>query len=149
MNCVLYFQAPGNNNVNNVAFLGLPFLFFLSTFPIITVDIRFMWLQCCSFNCLCTENIRVVKFGIQIESDWPQMGQMWTFKRPESVHFGSPSQKVLKLILKRPRFVPSVANLTIFVCQIWHPWITLASLPTAVPDRVNISQWTSVELLIS
>ena len=31
-----------------------------------------------------------------------------------SVHFGSPSQNVLKLILKSPRFVPIWANLILF-----------------------------------
>ena len=30
------------------------------------------------------------KFGIQIESDWPQMGQIWDFLRSVSVEFGSP-----------------------------------------------------------
>ena len=44
------------------------------------------------------------KFCIQIGSDWPQMGQIWGFLRSVSVHFGSPSQNVLKLILKSPRF---------------------------------------------
>ena len=28
-----------------------------------------------------------VKFGIQIGSDWPQMGQIWDFLRSVSVHF--------------------------------------------------------------
>ena len=47
---------------------------------------------------------RVVKFAIQIGSDWPQMGmgQIWDFLRSVSVHFGSSSQNVLKLILKFP-----------------------------------------------
>ena len=43
------------------------------------------------------------KFVIQIKSDWPEMGQMWDFKRSLSVHFGS---NVLKLTLKSSRFVP-------------------------------------------
>ena len=34
------------------------------------------------------------------------MGQMWDFLISVSVHFGSQSQNVLKLILKSPRFVP-------------------------------------------
>ena len=44
----------------------------------------------------------------QSGSDWLQMGQilMWDFLRSVSVHFGSPSQNVLKQILKSPRFVP-------------------------------------------
>ena len=33
---------------------------------------------------------RDVKFGIQIGSDWPQMGQIWDFLRSVSVHFGEP-----------------------------------------------------------
>ena len=44
----------------------------------------------------------------------PQMGQIWDFLRSVSVHFGSPSQNVLKLILKSPKFVTFVANLTQF-----------------------------------
>ena len=50
--------------------------------------------------------------GIHNGSDWPQMGQIWGLLRSVSVHFGSPSQNVLKLILKSPRFVPFCANLT-------------------------------------
>ena len=45
-------------------------------------------------------------------SDRPQMGQIWDFLRSVSVDFGSVSQNVLKLILKRPRFVPFGTNLT-------------------------------------
>ena len=32
--------------------------------------------------------IRAVKFCIQIESDWPEMRQIWDFLRSVSVHFG-------------------------------------------------------------
>ena len=32
-----------------------------------------------------------VKFGIQIGSDWPQMGQIWDFLISVSVHFDSAS----------------------------------------------------------
>ena len=39
---------------------------------------------------------------------------MWDFLRSVSVHFGSVSQNVLKLILKSPTFVPFGANLTKF-----------------------------------
>ena len=60
---------------------------------------------------------RDVRFGIQIVSDWPQMGQIWDFLRSVSVHFGSASQNVLKLILKYPTFVPFEANLTHFVAK--------------------------------
>ena len=42
------------------------------------------------------------------------MGQIYDFLRSVSVHFGSASQNVLKLILKSPRFVPFGANLTQF-----------------------------------
>ena len=48
---------------------------------------------------------RDIKFGIKIGSDWLQIGQIWNFLRSVSVHFGSASQNVLKLILKSPRFV--------------------------------------------
>ena len=49
---------------------------------------------------------RNVKFGFQIGSDWPQVGQILDFfLRSVSVNFGSPSLNVLKLILKSPRFV--------------------------------------------
>ena len=34
----------------------------------------------------------------QSGSDWPQMRQIREFFRSDSVHFGSPSQKVLKII---------------------------------------------------
>ena len=43
---------------------------------------------------------------------WLQMRQILDFSRSDSVHFGSPSQNVLKLILKSPRSVPFGANLT-------------------------------------
>ena len=45
---------------------------------------------------------RDLKFDILIGSDWPEMGQVWDFLRSVSVHFGSPIQNVLKLILKVP-----------------------------------------------
>ena len=48
-----------------------------------------------------------VKFGIQIGSDWLKMRQIWDFLRSVSVHFGSSSQNVLKLILKS------------LICPIW------------------------------
>ena len=41
-----------------------------------------------------------VKFGIQIGLDLPQMGQIRDFLRSVSVHFGSASQNLIKLILK-------------------------------------------------
>ena len=44
------------------------------------------------------------------------------FKRSVSVHFGSPSQNVLKLILKSPIFVPFGPNMTQFGCQIYDHW---------------------------
>ena len=47
--------------------------------------------------------IRDVKFGFQIVSDWPQMGQIRDFLR---------SVSVLKQILISPIFVPFGANLT-------------------------------------
>ena len=37
---------------------------------------------------------RDLKFGIQIASDWPQMGQIWDFLRSVSVHFGQLSFNV-------------------------------------------------------
>ena len=43
-----------------------------------------------------------------------QIGQIWDFLRSVSVHFGSGSQNVLKLIFKSPKFVPFGANLTHF-----------------------------------
>ena len=49
------------------------------------------------------------------------MGQICDFLRSVSLHFGSPSQNVLKLILKSPRFVPFGPNLIQFGWQIWHP----------------------------
>ena len=58
------------------------------------------------------------KFSIQIGSDWPQMGQIWEFLRLVSVHFGSLSQNVLKLVLKSPTFVQFESNLSQFGCQI-------------------------------
>ena len=58
------------------------------------------------------------EFGIQIGSDWPQMGQIWEFLRSVYVHFGAGRQEVLKLILKIPRFVTLGANLTQFEFQI-------------------------------
>ena len=48
---------------------------------------------------------RDVKFGIQIGSDWARIGQIWDFLRSVSLHFGAGCQNLLKLILKRPRFV--------------------------------------------
>ena len=49
------------------------------------------------------------------------MGQIWDILRSVSVHFCPPSQNVLKLILKSPRFVPFRTNLTQFACQIKQP----------------------------
>ena len=49
-----------------------------------------------------------------IRPHWQEMGQIWEFLRSVSVHFGSASQNVLKLILKSPRFVLFVANLAQF-----------------------------------
>ena len=40
------------------------------------------------------------QYSLQMGSDWPQTGQMWDVLRSVSVHFGSPSQSVLKMILK-------------------------------------------------
>ena len=51
-------------------------------------------------NCLKLTQARDVKFGVQIGSDWPQMGQNCDFLRSVSVHFGAGRQNVLKLILK-------------------------------------------------
>ena len=41
-----------------------------------------------------------VKFGIKIESDWPQIGQIWELLRSVSVHFGAVSQKYTETDLK-------------------------------------------------
>ena len=46
------------------------------------------------------QHIRDVKFDILFGSDLPQMGQIRDFLRSVSVHFGSPRQIILKLILK-------------------------------------------------
>ena len=43
-------------------------------------------------------HILASKFG----QNAPKMEQIWDFLRSVSVHFGSPSQNVLKLILKSP-----------------------------------------------
>ena len=55
---------------------------------------------------------------VRLTQNWvwlaPKWEQIWDFLRSVSVHFGSPSQNVLKLILKRPRFVPFWAYLTQF-----------------------------------
>ena len=56
---------------------------------------------------------RDVEFGIQFWSDWHQMGQILDF-------FG-PSQKVLKMVLESPRFVPFWAHLTHFGPKSGHP----------------------------
>ena len=62
-----------------------------------------------------------VNLSIQIWSDWPRMGQICDFLRSCSVHFGSASQNVLKLILKSQRLVQFGANLTRSISQIWQP----------------------------
>ena len=49
--------------------------------------------------------------------------------RSVSVHFGSPSQNGLNLVLKSPRFVPFEANLT----QFWMPNVTSLNLTHFVP----------------
>ena len=64
---------------------------------------------------------RDAKFSIQIGSYWPRLWQIVEFLRSVSVHFGSTSQNVLKLIFKSSRFVSFGANLTTFECQILHP----------------------------
>jgi len=50
-----------------------------------------------------------------------QMGLILDSLRSVSVHFGLPSQNVLKLILKSPRFVLFVANLTHFGAKLKSP----------------------------
>ena len=70
---------------------------------------------CVYSRALCTGD---VKLCIQIGSDSPQMGQIWDFFKSVSVHFGSASQNVLELILKRLGFVPFGANMTQFGCEI-------------------------------
>ena len=60
------------------------------------------------------------RLGVQIWSDWPKMGQIWDFLRPVSVHFGLPTQNVLKLIFKSPRCVPFGSQSD----PIWMPNIT-------------------------
>ena len=44
---------------------------------------------------------RDVKFGIRIESDWPQIEQIWDFSDQISVYFVSPSQNILKSNFKK------------------------------------------------
>ena len=113
---------------------------------------------------------RDVKFAIQIGSDWPQMGQFWDFLRSVSVHFSAGRQNVLKLILKSPRFVPFVANLTQFVWQmfyscvahtmmssissmmfcfsIWNIFLCSTSRTrraTSSPDKFNTSSWACTD----
>ena len=44
----------------------------------------------------------------------PKMGQILDFLRSVSVHFGSGSRNVLKLVLKSPKFVPFGTNLAKF-----------------------------------
>ena len=73
--------------------------------------------------------IRDVKYGIQIGSDWPKMGQIWDFLRSVSVNFGSSSQNVLKLVLKSLRFVPFRLNLTDFGADANIPDWDRAGLP--------------------
>ena len=67
-------------------------------------------------------NTRDVKFGNQIGSDWPQMGQIVDFLRSDSVHFGP--QHLAKIYSgwseKNPRIVTLLADLTQFGCQICH-----------------------------
>ena len=60
---------------------------------------------------------RDVKFGIQIVSFWPELGQIWDFLRSVPVHFGSSSQNVLKSVLKSPGCVLFGANITDFITK--------------------------------
>ena len=64
-----------------------------------------------------TEDIIVLLWDVPVATELgqkcPQMGQIWDFLRSVSVHFGSPSQNVLKLILKSPRLVTFCANCAI------------------------------------
>ena len=64
----------------------------------------------------------MLNLASKLDQIGPQIGQIWDFLRSVSIHFGSPSQNVLKLILKSPRFVSFGADLTQFGCQIWHLW---------------------------
>ena len=45
-----------------------------------------------------------------------------------SIHFGTPSQNVLKLILKSHRYVPFGANLSQFVTNTYIPGMELADI---------------------
>ena len=77
----------------------------------------------------------------QIGSDYPQMGQMWDFLRSISVHFGSQSQNVLKLILKSPTFVRFWANLTKFDAN-----IDIAALyrRAIIANYTGLSDWAHI-----
>ena len=56
------------------------------------------------------------KFGIQIGSDVPQMGQIWDFLRSVSVHFGAGAPKCTETDLKKYQICSNLgANLTQFV----------------------------------
>ena len=68
------------------------------------------------------------QFLAQGVSDWSQIGKIWDFLRSVSIHFGSASQNVQKLILKSPRFVSFGPNLTQLWSQIWHPCCEMTQL---------------------
>ena len=76
----------------------------LKTPSFICPNLNPIWYKSCCVN-------RDVKFGIQIGSSWSKMGQIWDFLRSVSVHFGSASQNVLKLILESPIFVQFWTNI--------------------------------------
>ena len=88
--------------------------------------------------------------GLQILPDWPQMGQIWDFLRSVSVHFGSLSQNVLKLILKSHRFVPIGANLT-YLNAIFDIPVTDSPrklTPTTVPGHLGCHHYTHLHVLV-
>ena len=55
----------------------------------------------------------------QISSTWDKS---WAFSNQISVHFGSPSQNVLKSDLKKPRICPIWDQSDPIRTKIWHPW---------------------------
>ena len=80
---------------------------------------------------VCSLN-RGVKYGIQIGSDWPQMGQIWDFFDPKCTETG----------LKDSQICPIWGQSD----PIWMPYLTPLSLkPTAFQQaQIWMSYWTEV-----
>ena len=88
------------------------------------------------------------EIGPQIWSDWTQMGQIFDFLRSVSVHFGSASQNVLKLILKSQRIFPFGVTLTVFRPKSIIPGVTIIQLVSGATVEFSLCHFAILSFFV-